>query len=167
MATVTLRPITPDDLPFLYRVYASTREEELALVDWEPAQKEAFVRMQFTAQHRFYQEQFPAASYQVVLTGDQPVGRLYLDRRAEEICIVDIALLPEARNGGIGTGLLKDVLAEADRAGKPVRIHVEQFNPAQRLYLRLGFQKIGETGVYFLMERPPNRPGLKNEGCHV
>jgi ribosomal protein S18 acetylase RimI-like enzyme len=39
----------------------------------------------------------------------------------------DIALLPEYRQSGIGTAILRDLLAEADRCRKPFRIHVEKF----------------------------------------
>ena len=85
----------------------------------------------------------------------QPAGRLYVDRGANEIRIVDIALLPEYRNAGIGSGLLDDLLAEAPQAGKPVRIHVEKFNPAMSLYRRLGFVAAGEEGAYDLMRWQP------------
>jgi ribosomal protein S18 acetylase RimI-like enzyme len=154
-AAISLRPVGPGEEAFLYRVYASTREEELALTGWDAPQKEAFLRMQFHAQHRYYQEQFPDASFQIILRDGAPAGRLYLGRWASEIRIIDIALLPEHRNAGIGSALLGEILAEADRAGKPVSIHVERFNPALRLYERLGFTRAGDNGVYYLLERPP------------
>jgi ribosomal protein S18 acetylase RimI-like enzyme len=152
---ITLRPITPDDEALLYRVYASTREDEMALVDWDDAQKEAFVRMQFTAQHSHYQQHYPDAAFEIIMVDEQPAGRLYVDRWPKEIRIVDIALLPEYRNAGIGTTLLKGILEEAVQSGKPVSIHVERFNPAMRLYERLGFSTISENGVYYLMEWVP------------
>src|SRR5438034_82899 len=154
---ISFRRIGPDDEPFLYRVYAGTRAEELAPLPWDASQKEAFLRMQFNAQHRYYQEQYPNASFQIILSEGRPIGRLYVNRRTDEICIVDIALLPEHRNAGIGSALMNDLLAEGDQAGKPVRIHVERFNPALRLYQRLGFQRVGDTGVYLLLERSPAR----------
>jgi ribosomal protein S18 acetylase RimI-like enzyme len=159
---ITLCPITAGDEAFLYQVYASTRQEEMALVDWDDAQKQAFLRMQFHAQHTFYHAEFPNASYQLILRQDTPVGRLYVDRREHDFCILDITLLPEYRRQGIGGELLQQVLAEADRAGKPVRIHVERFNPALRLYERLGFCQVSDQGVYYLMERP--WPGVRNPG---
>jgi ribosomal protein S18 acetylase RimI-like enzyme len=152
---ITFRAIRPEDEEFLYHVYAGTRTDELAPLGWDHAQQEAFLRMQFNAQHRYFQTQFADASFQIILQGERAIGRLYVDRRTDEIGIVDIALLPEYRNAGIGSRLLKDLFAEAARAGKPVRIHVEQHNPAVRLYERLGFVRIGPTGVYFLMEWRP------------
>ncbi len=152
---ITLRPVTPDDEPFLYRVYAGTREDELAPLGWDETQRASFLRMQFKAQHAFYQEQFPSADFEIILAADRPIGRLYVDRRDDEIRIVDIALLPEHRNAGIGSALLDDLLTEAAAASKPVRIHVERFNPALRLYQRLGFIQVGDNGVYYLMEWSP------------
>jgi GNAT superfamily N-acetyltransferase len=150
---ISLRAITPDDLGTLYLIYASTRQDELAPLDWSDAQKAAFLAMQFNAQHSYYQEQFPGASFLMIMLAGEPIGRLYLERRADEIRIIDIALLTAYRNQGIGSAFLEAVIAEAERVGLPVRIHVEQFNPALRLYIKLGFRMIDETGVYFLMER--------------
>jgi GNAT superfamily N-acetyltransferase len=152
---ITLRPITPEDEEFLYRVYYSTREEELALVDWDAAQKEAFVRQQFAAQHYHYQTHYVGAAFQVILADGQPAGRLYVARWPNEIRIVDITLLPEFRNTGMGTRLLKDLMAEAHQAHKPLSIHVERFNPALRLYTRLGFVPTGEHGVYYRLDWTP------------
>ena len=153
---ITLRPISTQDQDFLYRVYASTREDELAPLDWSAEQKRAFLDMQFNAQHKFYQEQYSQAKFQVILLNGQAIGRLYIERRPDEIRIIDIALLTAYRRQGIGSALLKDILAQGEQAGLPVRIHVEHFNPALGLYERLGFKKIGDTGVYFLMEWSPS-----------
>jgi ribosomal protein S18 acetylase RimI-like enzyme len=152
---VTLRPTTEADLPFLFHLYASTREEELAPVPWTAEQKEAFLRQQFGAQHAWWREHYTGARFDLVLVDGVPAGRLYVDVWEREVRIVDIALVPEHRGGGIGTMLLRRVFDEGDAAEKPVSIHVEVFNPARRLYERLGFVEKGRHGdVYILMERP-------------
>jgi GNAT superfamily N-acetyltransferase len=157
---ISLRAVEPGDEPFLYRVYAGTRQEELAQVPWTEAQKEAFLRMQFDVQARYYQEHYPDATFSVIIADGLPAGRLYAARWLEEIRIVDIALLPEYRNAGIGTSLLKDLIAEAERSRKPLSIHVERFNPALGLYERLGFRPKEDKGVYLLMERPCGRDAI-------
>jgi ribosomal protein S18 acetylase RimI-like enzyme len=156
-----LRPAGPCDAELLYRIYASTREGELAVVPWDAAQKEAFLRMQFAAQDRYYHATFPDASYDLILSGEQVLGRLYVDRGETAWNVIDLALLPEHRGQGIGTQLLTEVLADAAAAAKPVRMHVERFNPAQRLYDRLGFEQIADQDVYLLLERKatPANPG--------
>ena len=157
---ITLRPITPDDEPFLCRLYASTREDELAVLPWSESEKEVFLTTQFIAQHTYYHQKFCDAEFHIIEHDDEPIGRLYLDRRDDEIRIIDIALLPAYRNRGIGSKYLEAILEEGRGAKLPIRIHVEHNNPALNLYNRLGFQKVTENGVYFLMEKLPDKaPG--------
>lgn len=152
---VALRPVEPGDEELLFRIYASTRADELAVVPWDDAQKLAFLRAQFDAQDRWYREHYASASSDIVMIDGEPAGRLYVYRGEAEIRIVDIALLPEQRRNGAGTALLRDLLAEADAAGMSVTIHVERFNAALRLYERLGFMVAEDKGVYLLLERSP------------
>lgn len=149
------RAINHDDQDFLRSVYASTRKEEMELLsDWSSQQKNEFLNQQFLAQHDHYQKHFCSASFQVISYDDVPIGRLYLDRRSDEIRIVDIALLPEYRGQGFGTYILKKIHLEAIKFHLPVRIHVEKNNPAMQLYDRLGYVAIEDKGVYLLMEYP-------------
>ncbi len=157
--TPGLRPAGPDDGELLYRIYASTRESELAVTGWDEPAKEAFLRMQFTAQDTSYHATFPDASYDLIVgDGERVLGRLYVDRGEKAWLVIDIALLPEHRGKGVGTRLLSEILGEAAPAGKPVQIYVERFNPARHLYDRLGFRQIADQGVYLLLEREPGYP---------
>jgi GNAT superfamily N-acetyltransferase len=160
LARVELRPATDADRDFLFRLYASTREEELRLVDWTDERKETFLRQQFAAQDLHYRENYPGAQRDIILIAGQPAGRLYIHRGSDEIRLMDIALVPEFRGAGLGTQLIQDVLAEGERVGKPVTIHVEVFNPARRLYERLGFTNKVDKGVYWLMEWRRDAHGL-------
>ena len=153
---ITLRPTQPEDAEFLFEVYASTRLDELVALGWSDAQREAFLRMQFRAQQLSYLAHFPMADFAIILRGERPIGRLYIERRVDEIRGIDIALLPEFRQGGIGTAILQGLLAEASRDGKPFRIHVEKRNRAQRLYERLGFTTLEDDGAYCFMEWRPD-----------
>ena len=157
---VSLRAIQPEDAGFLLRVYSASREDEMAqVVHWSDEQKADFLRGQFELQHRHYQEYYPDAEFSVVMAGDREIGRLYVDRWADEIRLMDIALLPEFRNRGIGGALMRDLLAEAEREGKLLSCHVEEANPAKRLYERLGFVVAGEHTFYKLMHwRPGQAP---------
>jgi GNAT superfamily N-acetyltransferase len=157
---ISLRPVEDGDRSFLMDVYASTREDELKLVDWTPEQKRAFCEMQFRAQDTYYRNTYTNVTYDVVLVDGEPGGRLYVCRQPDHILVLDVALLPGFRGRGIGTRLLADVQAEAVASAKPLRIHVERFNPALRLYARLGFGLIADEGVYLHLEwRPPEVAG--------
>ena len=135
-------------MPFLLRVYASTRDEELALTGWDEGQKSAFLTMQFNAQHRHYHEYFPAAAFDIIVVGGEDAGRLYVHRSEGEIRLIDIALLPEHRNRGVGSALLRPLLEEARAGRQAVVLHVEQNNRAVRLYTRLGFKSVQFDGMY-------------------
>ena len=151
---ITLRPVGPDDHEFLVAVYASTRTEEMALVPWTNEQQQAFIRSQFMARQDHYAQKYPAASHDVIVCNNRPVGHLYVARLDHEIRIVDITLLTAERNFGIGSYLIKQLLDEAKSTGKVTRIYVEEFNPSLRLFERLGFSLTEQHGFHLLMEWP-------------
>lgn len=148
---LSFRPASDPDLPFLGRLYASTRADELAGAPWTAEQKAAFLQSQFEAQHAHYRQYYPEADWLVIVHGSDDVGRLYIARWPSQHRIIDIALLPEFRGRGFGAALMRDLLDEAAAAGKAVSIHVEKYNPAMRLYRRLGFVTTEDKGVYDLM----------------
>lgn len=145
-----LRPALPADVDFEHFLYASTRE------DLRPLGPEVFdglVGMQFRAQSMSIRLDHPNADRQIVVVEDAPAGRIIVDESGEQIQVVDVALLPEYRGQGIGTSLLRGVLAQADRMGRSIALHVEKQSRAVRLYERLGFLISGESGLYFEMLR--------------
>jgi ribosomal protein S18 acetylase RimI-like enzyme len=142
-------------------VYASTRQEELAVTGWTQEQIDAFLEMQFEAQRRHWRGNYHDTEWDIIEVDGEPAGRLYVSRWPDQIHIVDIALVPDFRGRGIGTKLLRELLEEGAASGRPVRIFVEVNNPAMTLYQRLGFTPIGEEGVYHELER---RPGAAAEG---
>lgn len=156
-ANITLRPVGADDYDFLVAVYGSTRAEEMALVPWTDEQKQVFISTQFAAQQDHYAKKYPAASHDIIVVDDRPMGRLYVARLDQEIRIVDITVLPAERNAGIGSYLIRQLLDEADRAGKVTRIYVEEFNPSLRLFERLGFSPSEQHGIHLLMQCHPNQ----------
>ena len=150
-----LRPETEDDTPFLFRLYASTREAELAqVIGWSAEQKLAFLGQQFTAQRHHYKNFIPNCLYQVIEHDGVPVGRLYLEERVTQVHITDIALMSEARGKGVGGAIVEALIEHTNARGKGLGIFVEKFNPALRLYRRLGFVEVADADVYLEMERP-------------
>ena len=162
-AGLALRRAREVDQPFLFRVYAATRAEELAPVPWPEPQKAAFLAMQAHAQHADYARNYPQAGRFVIERNGAGIGRLYLDRRGVADHVLDIALLPAARGQGFGGALLEDLIEAAGAAGRLVSIYVERMNPARRLYTRLGFRVVEEGEVYDLMHRPPGTESTAQE----
>ena len=155
LSGVALRPVAAADEPLLFEIYASTRAEEMAMVPWNREQQEAFVRMQFAAQQEHYKKLHPDANHDIIMSNGRPVGRLYVARTNEKIEIMDITLLPQDRNMGIGSSLIRDLMDEAN-SSRPLRIYVESFNPSLRLFERLGFKAAEEQGFHLLMQWAPN-----------
>jgi ribosomal protein S18 acetylase RimI-like enzyme len=151
-----LRPVESSDEPLLRRIFASTREAEMQIVPWGEEEKEAFLDMQFTAQKTDYAVRFPRSEHSIILVDEVEVGRVWIDRGEDEIRLIDIALLPERRNGGTGTTLLRRLQAEASAADRPLRHSVYKQNTgALRFYERLGFQVVEDFETYVLMEWIP------------
>lgn len=151
MSVITVRPEQPRDEPFLFELYAGTRQEELDAWGWPPEMRSAFLTLQFKASQG-YRQAFPDAEFLIVMLDGVDAGRMIVHRTRAELRLVDIALLPRHRNAGIGTALLQRVFGEAAAAKKPLRLHVLKGNRAARLYHRLGFVKTGETATHAAME---------------
>jgi ribosomal protein S18 acetylase RimI-like enzyme len=154
--SVTLRPASRDDEPFLYELYCGTRAEEMATWGLDQAQQKAFLELQFTARQRHYDIAFSGADHKIILCDARPIGRMLVYRSEGEIRLVDIALLSEHRNGGIGASLIQALLEEARSARKSVTLHVDKLSRAARLYERLGFSVIGDTGGSYKMGWQPD-----------
>jgi ribosomal protein S18 acetylase RimI-like enzyme len=153
---LTLRPAQPADELFLFELYVTTRMEELAAWGWDASHQDVFLKLQFTAQQQHYRTHFAHADYSIVYLDDRPIGRLIVARGNRDIHIADIIVLPEYRGAGIGTTLIRDILAEAAQAQKSVRLQVLNTNRAIRLYERLGFTIIADGGTHFMMEARPS-----------
>ncbi len=151
--TLALRPVTSEDDGFLLSVYESTRDEELAQVEWQPGHREAFLKWQFDLQRREYDARFPEAEYYVVTINDEPAGRIWIGEDERQIRLLDIALLPQFQNRGAGTALLGWLIGKAKASAKPLRHMVFMLNSdAHRFYERLGFAVIEDLGAYKHME---------------
>ncbi|WP_049761888.1 GNAT family N-acetyltransferase [Candidatus Korobacter versatilis] len=154
---VTLVPRQDGDAEFLYRVYASTRAEEVAQTGWPMEMQEQFLRMQFNAQTSAYAMQTPTAEHSIIHVHGEPAGRMILERTTTELHLVDIALLPEYRNLGVGSLLMGDLLAEAEQSDRKIHLYVERFNPALQWYERMGFVAVTEGPIYLEMYWRPQR----------
>ena len=152
---ISLRAVQPGDQDFLFKLYSCVRQPEISAWGWNPQQQDAFLRMQFMAQQRWYESTYAGAEHHVVICENQQVGRLLIFRKGEAAVLVDISLMPEYRNRGIGAELIRAMLKECDEKKTAARLQVLKTNPARRLYERLGFRQTSTDEMYVQMERPP------------
>ena len=153
-ADISLRPAQDGDEPFLKRVHTvrgigssrrCSRPDEAELYHKVMAQ-------QYDSQHRFYFANYDTAHYGIIQWTDQPIGRLYVDYRDDEVRVLEIAILPDYRGRGIGRIVMTGLCLEAAMRRKPVRLCVHYLSRAQRFYRQLGFREIGVEGPDRLME---------------
>jgi GNAT superfamily N-acetyltransferase len=153
--TLSLRPVSTDDEALLLTIYRSSRGDDLRGLGWDEERIGEFLEMQYQAQQQFHRSEYKRANDEVILFAGQPAGRLIVERREYEIRFIDIALLPEHRNAGIGAFLIRELQGEAKRDHKPLRLQVIRFNRAVSLFERSGFVRTSETGTHFQMEWNP------------
>lgn len=161
-SSIRLRPYDASggqaDEDFLFRLYATAREEEVSAWGWDQTQQQVFLRMQYKAQRQWYAVAYAGAEHRIILENDQPVGRILVRRAKDSIELVDISLLPEHRNRGIGTALVGELIQESRNSGAVVRLQVLRTNHrAIRLYRRLGFVIASEDEIRYQMELKQSR----------
>ncbi|MFY8106630.1 MAG: GNAT family N-acetyltransferase [Elstera sp.] len=149
---VGLRLRQPEDFDFLRALYRSTRSAEVTAAGFDPLTAAAFLNSQFELQCRHFDAHYTLGGQRlIVLASGHPVGRVELWATEAEgrpdLRLVDISLLREWRGRGLGTALLLAVQQAAAADGRSVSLHVDKLNPAGRLYTRLGFRKIADTGA--------------------
>lgn len=144
-AMYTLRPATIADAAFLYGLHvAAMRDVVTATWGWDDGWQ----------QHHFAARFVPEA-IQIIQITDELVGMLELERRETEFFVGNLKLLPSAQGHGLGTAVLRDVLASAARVNLPVRLQVLEANPrARRFYERLGFVVTGQVSPHIQMAWP-------------
>ena len=137
-----LRPAGRDDARFLFDVFATTWEDEVAALP-NPKLAAHVLRIQHTAQERRFDSMHPGCERFVVLDGGAPAGRLYLHVDDRKVHAIDMTLLPEVRSRGIGTRIVEDLLGLAREKGQSVTLRVPRRNPrAATLYHALGFRLV-------------------------
>lgn len=146
---VTLRPATTADLPFLENL---RRETMRRIVEnhrpWNEAEQRERVLVHFDCA-------------QIIRSGDRDVGLWKVVQRTEEILLCQVQIDPGHQKCGLGTRLIRELQAEANRLGIPITLHVYRSNPALTLYRRLGFETATEDAESLQMAyRPPQRPSM-------
>lgn len=156
---VALRPCRDSDADFLCDVYVASRWDEMTPAGWPAETTLAFLRDQYRLQDLHYRKYYADAAWCVIEIGGERAGRLYVLLTDRDLRVVDIALMPAFRNRGVGRALLEAIQGEAATYGAiKVSVHVEQSNPATRLYERLGFRVVETRGPYRLLEWPVDQP---------
>lgn len=140
-----LRPTTPEDAEFLYQLLKATMREYVDQTwgwdeDWQRA---------------YFEMRFDPAKNQIIVLDNHDIGVIATEKSEDEILLSSLYILPEYQGRGIGTRLIKELLARAFRDGLAVGLRVLKVNPARRLYERLGFVVVEEKDTHYYMKATP------------
>lgn len=138
--TISFRPITLDDVESIVTILcAVTNNQNLAEDFRHDALEQA-------------RGEIPNSITYVICAEETRVGRLRVVRVDDYIEIAGLQIHPDRQSKGIGTTVIREILDESRRTGVPVELDVAKNNPnAERLYDRLGFQRIGEKDKDYRM----------------
>jgi len=134
-AAYTLRPATPADFDFLFALHRAAMRAYIEPIwgwheDW---------------QLEYFREKYDSRQRQIIQVEGQDVGVLVVERRADELYLGLIELLPAFQGRGIGAAIIRGLIAQARAEGRPLELHVLRTNaPARRLYERLGLRVVAE-----------------------
>ncbi len=146
---ISYRAASLEDYPFLFALHTEAMRDpvEETFGPWDEAWQAAY-----------FQKHFDPEVLKIIQFNGKDVGVLYIQERAEELFLASLEILPAYQRQGIGTLVLRELIAEAKRQGKPVALQVLKANRAARsLYQRLGFGVTGENDTHYIMayELPP------------
>lgn len=165
---VESRPAAPADEPFLRALGGAVVAERLGQVGLNPEELLTIQEIQFIARRRDRAAQYPGADEELIMLDGRPVGAMLVDRARERILLIDLALMPAARQQGIGTTILTALAEEAARLEVPLRARTQSTNArARRLYARAGFHELDDDGLNVSLERrsgpPPNASATSSD----
>jgi ribosomal protein S18 acetylase RimI-like enzyme len=153
---VTLRPESPRDELFLRGLIHTTIAAELGASQWPEPMRSHLLGIQYATRRQVLRTNFPEAASYVVDADGADAGWAVVTTLPQEIRLVEIMVLSELRGKGIGTAAIRQILATAAAADKPVRLNVNVTNHAAiGLYQRLGFRRIEGDEVQHVMECRP------------
>jgi ribosomal protein S18 acetylase RimI-like enzyme len=139
---VTLAPFTTDDRDFAFHVTEATMRTYV---------EQAFGHWDANDQRRRSDENDHSICRLIMVDGVR-AGILVVDDRPDEIFLARVFVLPAFQRHGIGSTVIRSLMARADSEKKPLRLRVLCVNPARRLYDRLGFAVTQQTPERFYME---------------
>lgn len=136
----TLRPSEPGDFEFVFQLNKTNMRKYVEqLRGWDDEAERADMR-----------RQFQPGTDSIILIQGQRVGILAVDHYPSRIDLRHIEILPDYQRRGLGTAVIRDILAKARQLQVPVTLIVSQLNSnAKRLYERLGFHTVEavDTGL--------------------
>lgn len=158
-----LRPCTEADNAFVYDVFCTTWEHEVAAL---PNQNLAqhVLRIQHIAQERRFESHYPSHQRYVVLVDGEPAGRLYVHESDSVMHVIDLTLMPQFRDHGVGTRIFRDLFTHAAQEGQTISLRVARRNErATDFYTSIGFRLMTVDDLDNYFEWTPQPVSVKED----
>jgi GNAT superfamily N-acetyltransferase len=149
---ITLRPALELDADFIYRVVEETMRSYVQQT-WGSFSEELT--------RKSIAESLAAGHYSIVEHGGRDIGAIAIERAPAHVQLEQLYIVPAFQNHRIGTTLVRQLIDESERTGKPLRLRVLAVNPARRLYEREGFVQTATTSERVFFERRPSTAPAK------
>jgi ribosomal protein S18 acetylase RimI-like enzyme len=154
---IGLRLVRPFDEPFLFSLFRAVRAPRFDFVPPGHPQMASSIHLQFKAREQALAGKYPGSDDRLIVVEGTPAGRFRVARDETSLQVADLTILPDRQRNGIGTGVMKDLIAAAQQAGLPIRAVVAQPDLASfRFFRGLGFEVAGQNVSYVYLERRPS-----------
>jgi GNAT superfamily N-acetyltransferase len=142
---VVLRPSLNQDFDYCKRLY-------FCEMQWIIEQ----LHLDKAAQEIGFQQQWDPTQVRIITLGDADIGWLQTIPKKDGLFVAQMFVDRPFQRRGIGTEVMKRLIAEAAHAHQAVHLNVVKINPALRLYERLGFRTTHEDDRKFYMKLDPD-----------
>jgi GNAT superfamily N-acetyltransferase len=129
---IALREVRPVDYGFARQLYRATMHDRT---------EEAFGWNEYR-QDMSFARQFILKEVRVIMLGGKDVGWIQTRTEGAVLNLLQFYVAPEWQSRGIGSVVLKRLMAESKRRGKVIALSVMKGSPAIRLYHRHGFRSL-------------------------
>lgn len=146
---VTRRVAGPDDIELLFEINCAALRDHV---------RANFGTWDDDAQRRMFWQSTDPSTHQLFYYGLEPIGFWWVTRDDKQICLERLALFPPFQNRGIGSSLIRELIAESSASSRPLRLQVFLANRARQLYERLGFRIVRATDTHYHMEFTKTAP---------
>ncbi|MEP7157116.1 MAG: GNAT family N-acetyltransferase, partial [Betaproteobacteria bacterium] len=146
------RPATEADLPFLFALRMESMDPHIAAAG-----------IPLTSAQHMERVRDKLDSAEVLVVDDAPAGMIKIDREGAYWHIMQLQVVPALHRSGVGSEILRQVIAAARQAQAQLTLGVLKVNPVQRLYARLGFVVSGESALEYEMVWRGTDAGLLSE----
>jgi len=154
-ANVSLRPEMSEDVPFLEELFIANKDDAEGWRQLLPAERTRLLKEQSALQRIHYRKFYPQAWFTIIEVEGKPAGRLCVNQSRQEMRVVDISILPEYCQHGIGSRLIQQVITESTRLKSPLRLCAELGSAVHTFYKKLGFREIKRDGTHIHYQWAP------------